>query len=116
MKFGGLTMNPSKLEDWKNAVTQLNEEAGHIIADRDKLYHSMADEIKRVFGRMSIYPDNVHLSSSAHEIRVEFKAGDNLIIDPVALLELHMKFRLGHSYDRSGNFQYVLTFYPFKDE
>ena len=109
-------MNQSKLEDWKKSVTELNREASHIIADRDKLYHSMADEIKRIFGRMNIFPENVHLNSSAHEIRVEFKAGDTLIIDPVPLLELHMKFKLGHDYDKRGNFRYVLVFYPFRDE
>ena len=106
-------MNINKFEDWKKSVTDLNAEAGKIVSDRDKLYSFIADEIKEAFAKMRIYPENVHVSPSAHEIRVEFKAGDDIIINPTHLLNLHMNFKVGYDYDKRGKFRNVFIFYPF---
>lgn len=109
-------MNPHKLEDWRISVSKLNEEAGKIIHDRDELYKFIADDIKKVFARMNLYPENVNVNSTGKLIEVEFKSLDDIILDPVQLMELHMKFRLSHGIDNRGNWRYVLKFYPFEED
>jgi len=108
-------MNISKFEDWKKSVTQLNDEARNIIHDRDELYRFIADEVKLAFEKMDLYPENVHITPSANEVQVEFKAGDNVVIDPNCLVDLHMNFRVSYGYNDRGNWRVILIFYPFKD-
>ena len=107
-------MNQSKFEDWKKSVTQLNDEAGKIIHDRDELYKIVADEVRECFSKMDLYPENIHITPSADRIEVEFMAKDDVIIDPVRLNELHMNFRVNYGYDDRGNWRVILIFYPFK--
>lgn len=111
----GDSMNVEKFKDWQTSVVKLNTEAGKIIQDRDNLYEYLSNEVKSTFGKMGLYPEKVHLSSSAHEIRVEFKSEDDVLINPSILSELHMKFKISYGFDKKGNWRVVLVFYPFKD-
>lgn len=108
-------MDQTKLEDWKLAVAQLNEDASNLIHSRDELYKVMADDIKGVFAQMDLHPQNVHIESSAHKISVKFQPNDPVIIDPVIISQLNMKFRVTGGYNDSAIWRIVLIFYPFEE-